>query len=218
VPQLAVELETARQGLVQQGLSFNDGAPQANAVRSSLRQGMLVLMIQKKNRDTLTCSLCRGQAATLRGAGGPGSAGFLQFPCEAATSMEDCWWSVALRQRLSLARAEASESELASVSTTCCCRAASTGNVCNGLLDEDGFHAITEQSGGGVVVRHNRLARVVGSLVKRWRHQEPLYEQRVPTWDRPNRRSRLANTVEHAVRDVEFTDISLTLMGVAGST
>ena len=49
VPQLAAKLETARQGLVQQGLSFNDGAPLANAVRSSLRQGMLVLMTQAKD-------------------------------------------------------------------------------------------------------------------------------------------------------------------------
>ena len=206
VPLLAAKLEAARQGLAQQGLAFNDGAALANAVRSSLRQGMLVQMIQKKTRDTLTCSLCPERAAALRGAGGPGSAGFLQFPSEAATSMEDCWWSVALRQRLGLARAEASERELATVSDRCCCRAASTGNICNGLLDEDGFHAITEQSGGGVVVRHNRLARVVGSLVKRWRLQEPLYEQRVPTWDRANRRSTLANTVEHAVLDIEFTD------------
>lgn len=56
------------------------------------------------------------------------------------------------------------------------------------------------------MVRHNRLARLVGSLVKCWQLQEPLYEQRVPTWDRVNRRSRLANTVEHAVLDIEFTD------------
>lgn len=62
VPQLAAKLKTARQGLAEQGLALNDGATLANAAHSSPGQGMLVclIQIQKKTRDTLTCSLSQG--------------------------------------------------------------------------------------------------------------------------------------------------------------
>ena len=53
--------------------------------------------------------------------------------------------------------------------------------------------------------RHGRLQRVVGSLIKRWRQQEPLYEQRVPSWDR-RARSSAGETIEHAVLDIEYAD------------
>ena len=56
------------------------------------------------------------------------------------------------------------------------------------------------------MVRRNRLARVVGSFVKRWKQQEPLYDQGVHTWDRATRRRSSANSAEHAVLDIEFTD------------
>ena len=49
------------------------------------------------------------------------------------------------------------------------------------------------------------MQRVVGSLIKRWRHQEPLYEQRVPPWDR-RARSSAGETAEHAILDIEYTD------------
>eukprot|EP00973_Karenia_brevis_P047616 6608876-Karenia_brevis.AAC.1 len=51
-------------------------------------------------------SLHNLRAAELRGAGGPEGAGFLQYPTDANCSMEDVFWSAALRQRLALDRAE----------------------------------------------------------------------------------------------------------------
>ena len=53
--------------------------------------------------------------------------------------------------------------------------------------------------------RHGRLQRVVGSLIKRWRQQEPLYEQRVPSWDR-RARSSAGETIEHGVLNIEYAD------------
>ena len=40
----------------------------------------------------------------------------------------------------------------------------------------------------------------------RWRGSAPLYEQRVPQWDRPSRRAGHEGTTEHAVLDLEYTD------------
>ena len=41
--------------------------------------------------------------------------------------------------------------------------------------------------------------------MKRWTLQEPLYEQRVPSWDR-NRRERAGSYVEHAILDIEYSE------------
>ena len=55
--------------------------------------------------------------------------------------------------------------------------------------------------------RHGHVARAVGSLAARWTHSTPLYEQRVPAWDRPRVRSRVnEDPVERAVLDVEYDD------------
>jgi hypothetical protein len=43
-------------------------------------------------------------------------------------------------------------------------------------------------------------------LVVRWRGTAPLYEQRVPQWDRPSRRAGQEGATEHAVLDLEYTD------------
>ena len=53
--------------------------------------------------------------------------------------------------------------------------------------------------------RHGRICRGVGSLVTRWTLAAPLFEQRVPAWDRQSR-SRAPGTeaVERAVLDVEY--------------
>ena len=52
--------------------------------------------------------------------------------------------------------------------------------------------------------RHTRLAKAVGSLVERWCQVRPLYEQRVPAWDRPSTRRSEPNTLERAILDVEY--------------
>ena len=49
--------------------------------------------------------------------------------------------------------------------------------------------------------RHGRIARVVGSLLTRWRHETPLYEQRVPAWDKRNAEGTI---VERAILDVQY--------------
>ena len=114
-PHYAAKLDAARQGLIQQGLTMSEGAPLADALlRNNWTQSMLVGIVQKKKHNAILRSLCDSRAANFRGAGGPGAAGFLQFPSDATCSVEDCLWSVALRKRLGLNRAEASESELAS--------------------------------------------------------------------------------------------------------
>ena len=55
-------------------------------------------------------------------------------------------------------------------------------------------------------LRHTRLQRAVGGLVVRWRGTRPLYEQRVPTWDRPSRRRSEQGRTEQAVLDIEYID------------
>ena len=165
---------------------------------------MLVSIVQKRKHSSLLRSLPEKRAANLRGAGGPGAAGFLHYPVDATCSVEDCLWSVALRKRIGIQRAEASDNELAYAKQVCCCTP-QAGNVCNAPLDEEGSHAEGEHSGGGVMRRHNRVKKVVGALVKRWTHQEPLYEQRVPAWD-SHRRSRGGTNVEHAILDIEYSE------------
>jgi len=77
--------------------------------------------------------------------------------------------------------------------------------VCGCALDQKGFHAATDQLGGGVLVRHTRLEKAVGGLVSRWLDGQPLFEQRVPAWDRPStREGGAANGIEQAVLDLEF--------------
>ena len=99
-------------------------------------------------------------------------------------------------------RAELTQQEFATAraQTPCCLRSA-TGSGCSGCLDADGYHAVTCQLGGGVVARHGRQARRLGGLLMRWRGERPLYEQRVPTWDRMRE-----GELERAVLDLEYQD------------
>ena len=120
--------------------------------------------------------------------------------------MEDELWSTALRQRLGLARAEYKEQGYLQAATTCKNKKA-TGATCGKDLDRDGLHATMCQPGGGVMVRHAELAKTTAGLLKRWKNQQPLLEQRVPTWDRPRRRPRAGeDPVERAILDIEYTD------------
>ena len=203
-PAASAKLEQARAGLVRQGISSLDGTALADALHSKLNQSLLVALVQKRKQKALLRSLPEHQAADLRGAGGPGAAGFLEYPSEPVCSIEDTLWSVALRQRVGTTRAEASTSELGNALQTCCCKARE-GQPCNEQLDVHGFHAMTEQRGGGVMSRHNRLKRAIGGLIKRWCHQEPRYEQRVPAWDRQSR-SNGSSSTEHAILDIEYSD------------
>ena len=50
--------------------------------------------------------------------------------------------------------------------------------------------------------RHARLGRVLGSFLTKWRHEVPLFEQRVPAWDRLNGQG----NPERAVLDVQCQD------------
>ncbi len=50
--------------------------------------------------------------------------------------------------------------------------------------------------------RNERLGRVGSRRLTRWRQDVPLYEQRVPTWDRQNQRGE----TERAILDVQFQD------------
>jgi hypothetical protein len=122
--------------------------------------------------------------------------------------MEDVFWRAALRQRLGMSRAELSKQELAAPAAACCLQRVGAGTTCGAPLDDRGFHALTDQVGGGVLLRHNRVAKAVGGLLQRWRGATPLFEQRVPTWDRLRRREE-GNTdpqdqVERAILDVEY--------------
>ncbi len=204
-PTLAGKLEAAREGLAGQGLPLSLGAPLADALRQHYPQKLLVSRVQKKLHASLLATLQPERAAEARGAGGPGAAAFLSYPSEPCCSMEDPVWSTALRQRLALPRAEYSQAQLAGATRRCHLRAAH-GAPCGQQLDESGFHALTEQSGGGVLLRHTRLGKTVGGLVARWRGTAPLYEQRVPQWDRPSRRAGQEGAIEHAVLDLEYTD------------
>ena len=77
-------------------------------------------------------------------------------------------------------------------------------------MDRWGFHALTEQRGGGVLQRHDTLGKAAGGLVARWRGVRPLYEQRVPAWDRQVRPRGApvgsALVLERAVLDVEYPE------------
>ena len=192
---------------------MHEGASIAEALHGSLSQSLLVYLIQKKKHCALMRTLNEHKAANLRGSGGPGASGFLQYPSEPSCTIEDCLWSVTLRQRLGLSRAEASAEEMATISNTCHCRPIG-GECCGAPLDGNGYHALNEQRGGGVFTRHNRLKRTIGGLIKRWRHTDPLYEQRVLAWDRRVRTSQ-GEATEHAFLGIQYADqketIGLTL-------
>jgi len=120
--------------------------------------------------------------------------------------MEDELWSTALRQRLGLPRAEYKEHEYLQAATTCCNKK-QTGATCGKELDNEGLHSTMCQSGGGVMLRHDHLARANAGLLKRWTGQQPLLEQRVPAWDRPRQRPRPGeDPLERAILDIEYTD------------
>ena len=56
------------------------------------------------------------------------------------------------------------------------------------------------------MVRHTALAKTTAGLLKRWTNQDPLLEQRVPTWDRPRQRATASeDPLERAVLDIEYT-------------
>ena len=148
--------------------------------------------------------------AVLQSAGGPGSGAYLQYPTEAACALEDVEWATGTRCRLLLPRPECSSDELARASATCC-NQTGAGVRCQAPLDENGYHAATCQHGGGIVRRHGGLAKAVGALAARWTHDRPLYEQRVPTWDRfrPRRAAEGAGPAvfERAILDVQYEDV-----------
>ena len=120
--------------------------------------------------------------------------------------MEDELWSTALRLRLGLERAEQQQQQLPLAATTCKNKTAE-GRACGDALDSNGKHDSTCKLGGGVIRRHNHVAKVPAGLLKRWTGQAPLLEQRIPTWDRLRRNPRAnEDPVERAVLDVQYTE------------
>ena len=202
LPVIKAHLQQARAGLATQGLQLSDGASLADALRHPSPQGLMTEKVQKTRLAALKRSLPFSQQAEVSGGGGPGSSGFLTYPTEAVCSLEDTAWSTALRQRLQLRRAECDEAALNQVSHTCQQKNAQ-GVLCGQPLDDRGYHSSTCQCGGGVLRRHGRIERVVGSLVARWRHETPLYEQRVPAWDT---RDANGTIVERAILDLQYQD------------
>ena len=203
LPRAAEQLESARQGLRGQGLELAAGGDLATPLSTPLRQGLATGKVQKTQRAALLERLPLPQQAALRGAAGPGSASFLACPDDDLCALEDLHWETATRQRLQLPRAELSQQELAGAAAAappCCLRGAS-GAGCGGALDDRGYHALTCQLGGGVVARHGHLARRLGGLLARWRGERPLFEQRVPSWDRLR-----GGRLEHAILDLEYQD------------
>ena len=199
LPAAARKLEEARQGLAGQGLLLADGGTLADSLARELKQGLAMEKVQKTHHAALLQRLPLLQQATLRGQAGPGAAAFLGYPTEALCALEDARWETAARLRLYLWRPECDRGQLAAAAAHCCLRNAS-GEVCARPLDDLGYHGATCQNGGGVVRRHARLARRLGGLLRRWRHEQPLFEQRVPEWDRqlPGREA------ERAVLDLEY--------------
>ena len=203
LPSIHARLQTAWEGLQGQGVRIAEGGSLNDALRRTLSQKLLVEKVRKTKYAALLQRLPLLHQADIRGAGGPGAGGFLCHPCEDMASMEDEYWAVAVRSRLRQEHAEHKEAEIATARQTCCHKSAG-GAVCGHQLDPKGFHSMTCQCAGGVVRRHGQLTRVPGSLVQRWLFERPLYEQRVPTWDRP-RRNR-PDEIEQAILDMEHDD------------
>jgi hypothetical protein len=112
-----------------------------------------------------------------------------------------------------LPRPECAQAELQTAAQSCQNRPAAEGArgaPCGQPLDEQGTHAATCALGGGVERRHGSLENAVAGLVRRWLHQEPLTEQRVPAWDRVRNRRPAdppdADPLERAILDVENSD------------
>ena len=206
LPATAAKLAEARQYLASQGVKLADGAPLADAFQHPVPQSLVMAKVQKTNHAAVLQQLRPHQAAEQLGTGGPGAGAFLCLPTQPICSIENADWSTSLRQRLQCLRAECSEAELATASPACMLVNAD-GAVCGMPLEAQGYHSCTCQSGGGVLRRHGRVIKAVGSLVSRWRHAEPLLEQRVPSWDRPSRSQRPGrDPVERAILDIEYPE------------
>ena len=54
--------------------------------------------------------------------------------------------------------------------------------------------------------KHERLEGAVCGLIKRWRLQTPLRDQRVPTWDREHETRDGGRRTELAILDIEYTE------------
>ena len=207
LPGAKTQLEQARASLASQGALPSDGAALGDALDKHLKQGVYTITVQKKLQSAHMVDMAsrdNGQRlkASLLGAGGPGGGAFLHYPEDANCSMEDVHFSTALRQRLGLLRAECSQAELAAATALCqLCRA--DGAVCRAVLDDDGFHSLICQYGGGVLRRHRGLQDAVCGLIRRWMSQTPFKEQRVPRWDRPAAGDQ---PVQRAVLDIEYTE------------
>ena len=206
LPQLTTQLNAARAGLAQQGTPPAEGAALADAMGTHVRQKALLTVAQKKLHAAHKQLLTTAGKACWESTGGPGAGAFLLYPTDANCSMEDAHWQTALRLRLGMRRPEYNQHQLAHATTTCQNKS-TNGNTCGKPLDDDGFESLTCQTGGGVLLRHDCLARTCGGLVKRWTYQSPLFEQRVPQWDRERRRhSASEDPLERAVLDVEYTE------------
>jgi hypothetical protein len=212
-PRLGEALSDARTELSLQGADPAPGASLLDALQHPTKQSALVQAVQKKTHASLRQRLHSHERATLLGAGGPGAAGFLGYPSDPACSLEDALWATGLRARAHLPRPECAQAELQTAAQTCQNRPAAEGArgaPCGQPLDEQGTHGATCALGGGVERRHGSLENAVAGLVRRWLHQEPLTEQRVPAWDRIRCRRPAdppdADLLERAVLDVEYND------------
>ena len=208
IPRIHGKLSEAAACLAEQGAPIQMGAALSEVLRYPLIQRLLVEKVQKKNLVALRQQLHSHKQAEDRGRGGPGAAGFLMYPTEAICSMENVFWATAVRRRLGLSRPECATTELPGASALCRLTK-QNGQMCGQPLDGDGIHACACQNGGGVLRRHGRLEKVTGGLASRWTHQEPLFEQRVPAWDRTRTvrvEGREEVRVEHAILDIEYED------------
>ena len=206
LPLAAAALEATRAELARQGADPEPAAPLEALLGHPTKQKTLVAMVHKRTHAAAKQRMHHCSQAALLSAGGPGAGAYLRYPTELACTLEDPHWQTATRSRVQLPRPECAADELARAATTCQNLAAG-GAPCQAPLDAAGYHATICQPGGGVVKRHGGVARAAGSLAGRWSHSTPLYEQRVPTWDRARRpRPGQDAVLERAILDVEYDD------------
>ena len=200
LPTTAMHLAASRRGLAQQSAVTSADGDISRHLGSHFRQRLYLAASHKSTHAALLQLMpTANEKASWLSAGGPGSSGFLGYPEDSDCTMEDTYWSTALRQRVGLPRAECSQSEV-DLAPLCC-------TLCGHPLDAHGYHASICQCGGGVMQRHGRMEHAVGGLIKRWTMQQPLYEQRVPSWDRQRSPARPGtDPIERAILDIQFTD------------
>jgi len=166
-PQLAEQIETARELLLEAGcqpmhLPFGPEAPAAKKTTKGMMKPQ-----QKQRAAEIKASLSPPLAARLTGQSASSASTWMQEAFPGGSAQPKATWQTMMRLRLLLS-APGAASEAEATSTSCQLRLAS-GQACGRALDSDGVHELVCPASGSVEARHTRVKNWLAERIReRW--------------------------------------------------